>query len=194
MEMTKGRRKAWGEEVPYPTSGVVEGHLTGKGGYEFFNKIAATFGYSREDVGEFYNKVFFANYIPVLCGRKNNMAADFISKNRTDYNNDLFEFVNQYSINTIVCYSRTSYNALPGLGEGETAIDKPIGQIAGKNNLAGVCNYINGVKHKYCAIELKRPLIVYGLWHPSCKGGFSIQQVYDFFKAREDTAVRGVMR
>ena len=177
-----------GKEVPYETRGVVRDYLDGNW-YMFFNRIAVSFGYSRSTALDLYKKVYYANYVPVLCGKGAKNKADyFISGNRQDYNNDLFEFVNDNNISTIVCFSRRVFKALPSGGEGDNCEEEIIGRI-GKNNKANIVrtwHYKENEQHGCCTILLNKGLTVYGLSHPSSPGGYSSIQAYSFFAKGSD--------
>ena len=52
----------------------------------FFDRISKSFGYS--EINEnFWDKVFYGNYVEVTCGVGDNRADEAISENRRDYNN-----------------------------------------------------------------------------------------------------------
>ncbi len=114
-----------GLPVDFATSGVVEAYLSHResGGERvrwdrFFDRIAESFGYEPIKSRDFYDKVWFGNYVPVICGKgEMNRAKDFIKQNRTEYNDSLFEFVNQNCLSTVVCFSKTVFWNLPAVAD-----------------------------------------------------------------------------
>lgn len=153
--------------------------------YNFFDKIAKSFGYSelnREKREEFWNKVYFGNYIDELCGIGDDRAKIKIWGNkengRCQYNDDLFKFVNDKEIDVIFCFSRMVYNALPSLAKakenkfpsiGNGTIKKGSGTVSDK---ISHCEYLKDVEHGKTTIVLNRNLVVYGMRHPSGRGGY----------------------
>ena len=70
-----GTNESMGKPVPYTTEGVVRAYKehkipgNSKARWDkFFDQMAACFGYPKGKGGDFYNEVFFGNYVPVLCG------------------------------------------------------------------------------------------------------------------------------
>ena len=185
-----------GEQVDFPTSSVVErylSHISGKTPGEhwdrFFTRIAESFGYSKESAEAFYNKVFFGNYVPVFCGiGENNTAIAFMSANRTEYNNQLFDFLNEKEIDTVVCFSKDAYWNLPSLAENEKEFthDFVLGEIGRGRNIVNYCKYMPDTIHPACDIKLNKTVQVYGIRHPSCGGGYNSQQVYKKLSLVED--------
>ena len=169
------------------TRGVIDFYLSEnrKGNRDdwmrFFDRISKSFGYS--EINEnFWDKVFYGNYVEVPCGVGDNRADEAISVNRRDYNNHLFSFVNENDISSIVCFSQKVYFALPDLVgdefcEGDIVIGKSSG---GKRNIARICHYSATDKiREYCEVALKKPLMVYQVKHPS--RGYNLDQARDFF-------------
>ena len=189
-----------GEPVPYETREVIQEYLTNRilgiayeKWYRFFDLIAESFGYSPDSSEEFYNKIWFGNYVPVLCGVKSgNRAAEYITKYRLDYNNELFKYVNVYKINTIICFSKSVYWNLPSGFKDETAEDFILGFIGKRKNIVNIHKYRGNVKHDACDIVLEMPLTVYGIKHPSSAGGYNADQVYKFLSER--IAIRGLCK
>lgn len=173
------------------TKDVVESFLSGKvkdQWKEFFYKIAISFGYKRDinEIADFYNRVYFGNYVDVLCDVGTaNEAKKYIWDNRIDYNNELFEFCNKNEIDIIICFSKEVHNALPKLElYGEKNWEKEIGIIGEdkRRNLAMKTRYKKGNRVE-CKIALKKDLLVYGIRHPSSLGGYKADQVYDFLSS-----------
>ena len=185
-----------GEQVDFPTSCVVEkylshvrGEMPGERWDRFFTRMAESFGYTKESAEEFYSKVFFGNYVPVFCGiGENNTAKAFMSANRTEYNNQLFEFLNENEIDTLVCFSKDAYWNLPSLSEGEKgfAHNYVVGKIGRGRNIVNYCLYLPEIDHPNCDIRLQRKVRVYGIRHPSGGGGYNSQQVYQNLSLVED--------
>lgn len=178
-----------GIEPEYKTSEVVEEYLRHRSQYDgsakwdrFFDNIAASFGYTKEECGDFYNKVWFGNYVPVLCGiGETNTAKSFMKKCRTDYNNQLFSFINDNEISTVVCFSKSSYWNLPDSNSVDTCIDIEIPSTDGKRNVIHKYQYVSGIERNGCEVILEKPLLVYGIKHPSSRSGYNPRDVYDVF-------------
>lgn len=178
-----------GKVSSYTTAEVVESYLSHRelsGGFEnwhrFFDRIAESFGYTHEKSKEFYGKVFFGNYVPVLCGKGDtNKSGYFMNLNRTEYNNELFSFVNQNRISVIVCFTKATFWNLPAASnkDQDTYDEIKLPSIGGRMNKINVYEYASGVKHGSCDIALEVPLKVYGIRHPSAKGGYNSKQVYE---------------
>ena len=176
-----------GEEVPYSTESVVQGYLDSRSSgtnrkrwYRFFDNIAASFGFLQENSPEFYEKVWFGNYVPILCGvKEENRAGQYIKKHRTEYNDALFRFINENDIQTVVCFSKLVYWNLPGGVDGEESKDILLSSSGERTNAIHVFGYHAGIAHTHCNVELKRPLAVYGIRHPSSNWKYDPQKVYD---------------
>ena len=178
-----------GSEANYDTSDVLSYYLSNRTQgiyyepwYRFYDSIAESFGYSHDQAYAFYNQVWFGNYIPVLCEKKDkNIASDLMgdSNNRISYNNELFRFVNNNRINSIVCFSIDVYNHLPGRHKSDTENVINLGIIGSKRNLMRIYTYKEGEPHPSCDIILDHPLTVFAVRHPSTAGGFRSEQVYN---------------
>lgn len=150
--------------------------------YRFFDKIVMSFQLDLEkDRSNFWSKVYFGNYIPVLCGVGDEKATNQIKRtdeisgepNRKLYNNALFDFVNERSIDVIFCFSRRVYNALPSYHDNtEKCKATDAGKAGGKRDYISHCIYHEGVDHDNTDKKLQKELHVYGLRHPSGKCGF----------------------
>lgn len=165
------------EVVKYFLSGKVKDQWK-----EFFYKIAISFGYKRDinEIADFYNRIYFGNYVDVLCdiGTKSK-ANKYIWENRIEYNNELFEFCNDKDIDIIVCFSKNVSYAMPKKElNGESVCEIEIGKIGNCRNLVFKREYKKGKRGKDCKVSLNKDLIVYGIRHPSCRQGYNIEQVY----------------
>lgn len=132
----------------------------------FYKNIMQTFGYdiTPENRIAFWNKVFCGNYVDELCGKGEKNTAEYhINKNRKKYNNALFGFINENEIDVVVCFSRLVYNKLPGFSQGEKE-DK---LISHQTQYLKKYEYLPECDHKWCDVQLKKRLTVYGLRHPS---------------------------
>ncbi len=175
-----------GEKVSFPTAGVVRHYFEVREKWsQFFDKMAASFGYDKEHAREFYDQICFGNYVDVVCGIGDSNAKHYAQLNRESYNDDWFGFVNSYEIDVIICFSKLVYNHLPGLNEAypeEKSDKRNIGQIGGKGNYIEFCNYLPNIDHPNCNVRLNKPLFVYGIRHPSSQGGYNSEQVYQFMR------------
>ena len=178
-----------GANVTFSTSGVVEYYFKKRERWApFFDKIAASFGYDIDNARSFYEQVCFGNYVDVVCGvGDNNCARYYINLNRIKYNSDLFKFVNEYSVDVVVCFSKLVYSNLPKIGSKDEHWDrKTIGKIGNRNNNVDICFYRKDVVHDFCDVKLQNDLKVYGVRHPSARGGFKSEQVYQFMIKQDD--------
>ena len=181
----------YGEKVSFPTSGVVRRYFeTREKWSQFFDKIAASFGYEKPDAKQFYEKVFFGNYIDVVCGiGGNNNARHYADLNRPAYNDDWFGYVNENEIDIVLCFSKLVYNHFPSLNKSvvdEKDVRVDLGKIGSKTNYAEICLYKAAANHPHCNIRLEKDLLVYGIRHPSMQGGYNSEQVYNFLARREE--------
>lgn len=183
----------YGENVPFSTTSVVNRYFEQHEKWSaFFSRIAASFGYQIENARSFYDRVYFGNYVDVICGIGTDHAKNYISLNRQKLNDDLFRFVNENSIDLIVCFSKLVYNSLPSLNQyysEEQNIKTKIGTLGSKRNYAEYCTYLPGIEHPNCGIPLIKTLRVYGVGHPSAQGGFDSNQVNQFFLKQQDVSV-----
>ena len=178
----------YGKEVSFSTSSVLNYYFDHRERWsQFFDKIAASFGYSQDKSREFFEHVYFGNYVDVLCGIGNDAAEKYINKNRIRYNSELFDYINLKEIDIIICFSKLVYNNLPSLSnltKEEHEEQVVVGKIGRNNNYVSICNYIPNISHPNCQTVLKKQLTVYGLRHPSNQGGFAANQIYEFFKTQ----------
>lgn len=176
--------KTPGVEATYTTQGNIVDYLKDPcaDSYRIYDTIVKTFGFEPEKRVSFWNRVFFGNYIDVLCGIGDNYAKEYVggSKNRVKLNDQLFQFVNEYQIDTIYCFSILSYDKLPSLStskeEGNSSKFQ-IGKTASGKKYVYLrkCYYEEGQLHKWTNIILRKPLTVFGITHPSSKGGYPLE-------------------
>lgn len=137
----------------------------------FFRNIAKCFGEFvsiAEEQDAFWNNVYFGNYIDVLCGVRDSEASKLLNKkdNRKKYNDQLFPFIRDNEIDIVFCFSRKVYNKLPSLED----FDKETKGDASNSHRVDRCEYYPGPR-KAVSASLSKPVVVYGLKHPS--QGFS---------------------
>lgn len=180
-----------GEPASYTTSSVVEAYLTeeetGKT-HRFFHKIAQSFGIDTTKVEEkrFWDKIYFGNYIDVVCGVRDNAAPQLIKDKgkRKQYNEELFKFVNENEIDIVCCFSRLVYQNLPAKSSFENSgITIGVPDIGGKRDYIQKFIYQPGVRNN-CDIALNKPLMVYGFRHPSARCGFCSEH-YNWYLQKE---------
>lgn len=174
-----------GIEATYDTKDVVEEYLenyntcTGKDrkkSYRFFDNIVWAFGiYPETCRTAFWNRVFFGNYIDVLCGIRDSAATKQLKDNREKYNNQLFSFIEEHEIDVVFCFSRKVYNKLP---PAECFDEEMLGDKTDTHRL-DKCVYHPGPR-KSVSVSLAKPVTVYGLKHPS--QGFSYRRYQDKLK------------
>lgn len=180
----------FGEKVSFSTSGVVKNYFESRYKWSrFFDKMAASFGYDRDNARQFFEKVFFGNYIDVVCGIGDSNAKHYADLNRDTYNSEWFDFINQNEIDVVVCFSKLAYNHFPSLNtaEGYEIIGKEyVGDIGSKPNYVEYCTYAPGIEHKHSSVKLVKPLKLYGISHPSARGGYDCEQIYKYISKQED--------
>lgn len=180
----------FGEKVSFPTSGVVKRYFESRRKWsQFFDKMAASFGYDRDNARQFYEKVFFGNYIDVVCGIGDSNAKHYADLNRDTYNSEWFDFINRNQIDVVVCFSKLVYNHFPSLndsGKNEEIGKEYVGDIGGKANYVEYCTYVPDKEHNHSSVKLKKPLKLYGIRHPSARCGYDPDQIYDYISTQED--------
>lgn len=140
--------------------------------YRFFDNIVQTFGIPPENRIDFWNRVWFGNYIDELCGVRDSKATKLLREpgKREALNKKLFEFIEANEIDIVFCFSRRVYNKLPPLElDGDMAIEKEKSDSHRLNE----CFYDAG-QRRCVQISLSKPVTVYGLKHPS--QGFSYRR------------------
>ncbi|MDE7220521.1 MAG: hypothetical protein K2O45_13030 [Oscillospiraceae bacterium] len=151
---------------------------------QFFDKIAQCFGIDsekNEERRQFWEKVFFANYVDVLCGvgDGDDAAETKVREHGKEYAKKVAELVDTYRIDVIFCFSILSYWSLwahfvsgscrEGVfpdGQGSFLNQKVVGRRSGRNvYLRGyICQPMPGL--------FDRPVTIYGIPHPSGRNGF----------------------
>lgn len=176
-----------GIPATYPTESVIRDDYycnpTGKN-YHIFDKIALSCGgkiEERADREAFWEKVYFGNYIDVLCGVRDDAAKTLLKNgpgNRQTYNDALFRFINDHQIDIVFCFSRLVYNHLPSLSKvkelrkQEDLKDIPCDPIGKQNDFIKCCKYLANTDHNATIVPLQKSLHVFGMRHPSARGGF----------------------
>lgn len=178
-----------GAEASYNTEDVVLEYLenynncTGserKSSLRFFDNIVRAFGKNPEECRtDFWAHVYFGNYIDVLCGVGDSTAVKTLREPgmREKLNRKLFEFIDENKIDVVFCFSRRVYDKLPplekNLGDTEEKRDKSDSHRLDK------CVYGKGQRDGI-SVSLSKPVVVYGLKHPS--QGFSYSKYQDRIK------------
>lgn len=170
------------------TSGVVNRFINNS--QVFFDRIAMSFNYDTSEKNEFYQKVFFGNYIGKLCGKQDGKAKQILSNNdnRIEYNDELFKYVNNNKISTIVCFSKLVFNKLPSMNykNGEEWIEDKTITIGKKKSIFSHCIYKKNNAHNYCNIKLDNDLLVISLSHPSAACGYSVVEAKEYLSSIEE--------
>ena len=181
--------KIAGVPATYTTASVVLEHLEKlknekKGMHPFLTKIAQTFG--AEDEETFWRSVYFGNYIDVLCGIGNSVAKNQIEEdgNRVKYNNQLFQFVNEHTIDKIFCFSVLAYKNLTDLADGEESQCETIGMRGKKRVYLRQCKYEAKTQRSGTSVILEKDLHVFGISHPQAKGGYSPEMYANALKSQ----------
>lgn len=146
--------------------------------YRFFDNIVQAFGVDQEKRTDFWNRVWFGNYIDEPCGVRDSKATKLLKKasKREELNRQLFEFIEENKINLVFCFSRKVYDKLPPL---ELAGDKEIKGDENDSHRLNRCVYDAGQRGNVLE-SLSNPVTVYGLKHPS--QGFSYRKYQDKLK------------
>lgn len=167
--------KIAGVPASYTTASVILEHIENRKIHGFLTKIAKTFRVSVAEEESFWQGVYFGNYIDVLCGIGNSVAKKQIADNRKEYNNQLFRFVNEHKITKIFCFSILVYKNLPDLRENEEYKCDTVGMRGSRRVFLRQCQYMAGKQHKGTDVTLLRDLDVFGISHPSARGGYSLE-------------------
>lgn len=185
--------KEAGDAVTFSTAEIVEKYCNlGRKRSQFFNKIAASFGYDSDRVRQLFDKVFFGNYVDVVCGIGDSNAKHYAAMSRQRYNDEWFDFANKNNIDVIICFSKLVYNSFPSL---TTASERArlgrscVGKIGSGQNYIEFCEYDAGIAHTFCTTKLNSPLKLYGVRHPSARGGYDAAQVLRFLREQADVRV-----
>lgn len=147
--------------------------------YRFFDNIVQAFGIDPENRTDFWNRVWFGNYIDEPCGVRDSKATNLlkIAGKREELNRQLFEFIKNNRIDIVFCFSRKVYDKLPPLEESLGDSEKK-GEKSDSHRL-DTCVYGAG-ERKAVSIPLSKSVTFYGLKHPS--QGFSYRRYQDKLK------------
>ena len=187
-----------GKEAEYTTESVIRDDYyrdPHNPKYQLFDKIIKSFGLDPERPGareSFWEKVYFGNYIPVVCGVKTGKAVELLkdAENCRQYNNELFNFVNENGIDVIFCFSRRVYGKFPKFSANakvcafEKADSIECGKIGKVNDLIDQCRYCANSEHAAVDVLLKKDLTVFEMRHPSSSGGFNPSNYADKLKTK----------
>lgn len=146
--------------------------------YRFFDNIVHAFGINPDTSRtDFWERVYFGNYIDELCGVRDKIAAKILNSqgNREKYNSQLFSFIQEHKIDIVFCFSRRVYNKLPPT----ECFDKEMSGDKTDTHRLDKCVYHPGPR-KSISVSLVKPVTVYGLKHPS--QGFSYRRYQDKLK------------
>lgn len=177
-----GESHYWGEDKKAEdkrTSKVVKDYLSGTYSYRFFDNIVRSFGVAPEKRRDFWEKVWFGNYIDEPCGIRDSQADNVLKQpgKREELNSQLFSFIEKKKIDVVFCFSRRVYNKLPpleeALGDSEQKGDER------DTHRLNVCVYEAGKREKV-SIALSKKVVVYGLKHPS--QGFCYRRYREILK------------
>ena len=149
--------------------------------YRFFDNIVQAFGIDPEKRTDFWNQVYFGNYIDEPCGIRDARATKLLKKagKREELNTQLFKFIEQNEIRIVFCSSRKVYDKLPSLDE--KLGDQEVKGDENDSHRLNKCVYCAGAaQRKYVSISLSKPVTVYGLKHPS--QGFSYRRYQEKLK------------
>ena len=95
------------DDPDYTTEGVVKNYFKHPNDkcYRFFDKIVECFGFLPDEREQFWDRVWFGNYVEESnCGVGDSRARDLVEKHKERYNKDLFLFVNEHEIDIICCF------------------------------------------------------------------------------------------
>lgn len=144
--------------------------------YKFFHRIAKSFGIIESDIDSefinFWDYIYFANYIDELCGIGDNRAKKLVKDHKCKYNNELLDFINHSGVTHIFVFSRLVYNELPPLKKGSNEKTSRLTDdnltVNGKRDWIEYCEY-KSISHP----QLNHDICVYSMRHPSCRAGFN---------------------
>lgn len=156
--------------------------------YQFFHKIAQSFNVNTDDIdkefSEFWDYVYFGNYVPEHCGIGDNKAKNYISENREEYNRQLFDYIKNNEIDIIFVFSRLTYNNLPGFSKEHKKYESlknadngnlTVGKSKECRDWISHCKYLANIEHPNVDVILNKDIEVYGMRHPSARGGYRIE-------------------
>lgn len=158
--------------------------------YHFFHKIAQSFNIDTNDIdtefSEFWDYIYFGNYIHDLCGINDKRAKNFLGKKayRKECNNKLFDFINNNNIEIVFVFSRLTYNNLPGFSKKHKKDENlenadngnlTVGKSKEYRDWISHCKYLANIEHPNVDVILNKDIEVYGMRHPSARGGYRIE-------------------
>ena len=170
----------------YTTEKIVENYLENykthdnrASAYRFFDKIVLSFGIDPEQHREeFWSNVYFGNYVEQLCGINNSLAKQFVKSNRWQYNNHLFEFINQNQIDIVLVFGRLSFDNMPSLSRREEKLDdlnENTLYVGNKRDWISHCKYLPNIEHYFTTVKLNKQVEVFNFRHPSAPCGFFVE-------------------
>jgi len=158
---------------------LVEAYLNAEGNGElneadkFFSDIVKAFGYGSADRKEFFDKIFFGFYD---------------SEKDKASNNDLFEIVNKYDIDTVVVLGKSVFDSLPDNKETEEKVIGIHGLKFRTKVKAYISCYSENTAYDTCDVKLNAPVKVYGINHPYDGYSFWTGAIHNFLKDADGTA------
>ena len=177
-----GESHYWSEdksEEEKKTSKVMDTYLSETYSYRFFDNIVRSFGVAPEKRKDFWEKVWFGNYIDEPCGIRDSQADNLLKQpgKREELNRQRFSFIEKNKIDVVFCFSRRVYDKLPPLEEALGDSEKK-GEERDTHRM-NVCIYEAGNREKV-SVALSKKVVVYGLKHPS--QGFSYRRYREILK------------
>lgn len=175
----------YGDHTNLVTADVVEKHITpDMFRYPFFSRISQTFGYyGQEEEKIFYEKVCFGNYSEKCFRERNSNEKKIVfAQKRDEYNSNLFAFVNEYQIETIVVFSKLSYENLPPFASDEER-EEVFCLSNARGNTIRKCNYLAGIVHEHSVVELEKSINVWAINHPTGRWGYKPKLVYECLRS-----------
>lgn len=144
--------------------------------YRFFDNIVKSFGFYPNERVDFWNRVWFGNYVDEPCGVRDSKATKVMKRKREELNKQLFRFIQENEIDVVFCFSRKVYNKLPPrelAGDREKTVDHT------DLHRLNECFYEAGPRQSV-DVSLSKPVVIYGLKHPS--QGFSYRKYQERIK------------
>ena len=177
-----GESHYWSEdksEEEKKTSKVMDTYLSETYSYRFFDNIVRSFGVAPEKRKDFWEKVWFGNYIDEPCGIRDSQADNLLKQpgKREELNRQRFSFIEKNKIDVVFCFSRRVYDKLPPLEEALGDSEKK-GEERDTHRL-NVCIYEAGNREKV-SVALSKKVVVYGLKLAS--QGFSYRRYREILK------------
>lgn len=160
-----------GIPATYTTESVIRSdYYTNPGGRNFriFDKIAKSLGTepNNDNRKEFWEMLYFGNYVDILCQAGSKYVRCIVHENCTKYNDQLFDFVNNNSIDVIFCFSRLVYNHLPTADKYEK-ID--CGHAGIQSDYISCSEYLPNAEHNKTNVALNKELLLFGMRHPASR-------------------------